>query len=509
MDLRKRIAELIQSRPPLFYLGTQQLRQAREEIAAAAAEIGAELRVYSTGASTLTVGDKTKDTDPLGVLEDIRKRSGQSFFRTDLVVWVLEYFHLYLREADPLIIGRLRDLVEFGRFLDTVVIVGPPNFSLPPELADIPILRVEPPGYEEIREALPFKMSPEENEKAVRACRGLTAGEIENLAALCLVRYGSLQAKGLEVLRGEWLEARMEESLIFEKPQVDFGHIGGLGPLKRWLTVRGEVFQHPGAAGKAGLSPPRGVLLTGVPGCGKSLMAQALGKEWNLPLLRLEPGRIYASGVGESERRIRTALQNALQSAPCILWIDELEKAFPRTDPRTDGGVSNRILGTLLHFLQERPAPVFLAATANDPTSLPPEFIRKGRWDEVFFIDLPGAGERQEIIGLMLNNHRLDLKPDNQWIDLTEGFSGAEIRQAFEDAGYDAFHHKKPWSSFGLVKAIRETRPLSRLLPEAIDQLTSWGRYHARLANPTGSGFNHRIPKEVLNCHAPRGTQGA
>jgi len=508
MDLRGQLAELIKSRPPLFYLGTHQLRRAREEIVAAAAETGVEVCIYSTGTGSLTAGNKTETTDPLGVLEAIRKRTNQSFFRRDQVVWVLEYFHLLLREADPLVIGRLRDLIEFGRFLDTVVIVGPPNFALPPELADIPILRVGPPGQEEIREALNFKMGPDEKERAVQACRGLKAGEIENLVAMCLVRHGAVQAEALENLRGEWLEARAGEILVFEKPKVDFSLIGGLAPLKRWLMVREEVLQHPEAAGKAGLTPPRGILLTGVPGCGKSLMAQALGEEWGLPLLRLDPGRIYASGLGESEGRIRAALQIAVQSAPCIIWIDELEKAFSRTDPRTDGGVSNRILGALLHFLQERPAPVFLVATANDPSSLPPEFIRKGRWDEVFFIDLPGPEERDEIMGIILQGRSPALKPDKQWIALTEGFSGAEIRQAFEDAGYEAFHTKKPCSSFGLVKAIRETRPLYRLFPEEIDRIRSWGRYHARLANPPGQSSERPIKSRTVRLRPKGGNIG-
>ena len=178
-------------------------------------------------------------------------------------------------------------------------------------------------------------------------------------------------------------------------------------------------------------------------------------------------------------------IQIAVQSAPCILWIDELEKLFPRTDPRTDGGVSHRILGALLHFLQERSAPVFLVATANDPSSLPPEFIRKGRWDEVFFIDLPGREEREEIMGIILQGS--DSTPlETEWIALTEGFSGAEIQQAFEDAGYESFYRGVKLSSLGLLKAIRETRPLSSLMKEKIEAIRTWGLFHARPANRTG-----------------------
>jgi hypothetical protein len=402
------------------------------------------------------------------------------------VVWVLHYFHLFLHPPDPLILGRLRGIIEFSRFTDTVIMVGGADFNLPDELADIPVLRSQRPDRRELGEIFDFGLPPEEKEKAILACSGMSPREIEHLIALALVRFGKIDHRGLEELRAEWLESRSGEVLIVEHPRGDFNQIGGLKPLKNWLSVRGRVFCNPRAASEAGLTSPKGVLLTGVPGCGKSLLVQCLAKEWGLPLFRLDPSRIYRSGVGESERRIQQALTTVIQYAPCLLWIDELEKIFPRTDSRTDGGVSHRILGAFLHFLQDRSAPVFLAATANDPTALPPKFVRKGRWDEIFFIDLPCREEREEIFKILLEGRRLDLPLETEWIESTDGFSGAEIHQAFEDAGYESFYRGVKLSSLGLLKAIRETRPLSCLMKEKIEAMRTWGLFHARPANRTG-----------------------
>jgi SpoVK/Ycf46/Vps4 family AAA+-type ATPase len=263
-----------------------------------------------------------------------------------------------------------------------------------------------------------------------------------------------------------------------------FADVADLAGLKAWLAKRTQFITSRDRAEQFGLSFPKGVLLVGVPGCGKSLCAKAVAVEWQLPLLRLDPGRLYNKYMGESEKNFRRAMDTAERLAPCVLFIDELEKAFA-SGGSEDGGVSQRVLGTFLSWMQERKADVFTVATANDVTRLPPEFLRKGRFDEVFFVDLPNDEARLAILAIHLKKRaqevgRFDMPA---LVRATAGFSGAEIEQAIVSALYTVFAATGGLTSESLLAEIATTRPLSRTLAERVSALRDWARGRTVSAN--------------------------
>jgi SpoVK/Ycf46/Vps4 family AAA+-type ATPase len=256
---------------------------------------------------------------------------------------------------------------------------------------------------------------------------------------------------------------------------VRLGDIGGLTRLKRWLAAREPALRD--GAEKHGLQAPRGVLLLGVQGAGKSLAAKAIATAWGRPILRLDAGALYDRYVGESEARLREALRQAEAMAPVVLWIDEIEKAFASAaSTSSDGGLSRRMFGCLLTWMQEHRAPVFLAATANDIEALPPELLRKGRFDEIFFVDLPCAQARQEIVAIHLrrrgkNPADFDLAA---LADVAEGFSGAEIEQAIASSITEAFAAGTVFGTSAVETAMRSSPPLSVTMREKITALRQW-----------------------------------
>jgi SpoVK/Ycf46/Vps4 family AAA+-type ATPase len=252
--------------------------------------------------------------------------------------------------------------------------------------------------------------------------------------------------------------------------------VAGLAGLKGWLAKRRAIVADPMRASEFGLSFPKGVLLLGVPGCGKSLCAKAVAHEWGLPLLKLDPANLYDKYVGDSEKNFKRAMQTAERLAPIVLWIDELEKAFAGGSGDEDGGVSRRVFGAFLSWLQERRGDVFVVATSNDVAKLPPEFIRKGRFDEVFFVDLPKPEPRREIFSIHLRKRKQDPERfDTEALAAaTEGFSGAEMEQAVIGGLYTAFACNAPLTTEMLLHEVSATRPLSRTMRERLEDLRSW-----------------------------------
>jgi SpoVK/Ycf46/Vps4 family AAA+-type ATPase len=260
--------------------------------------------------------------------------------------------------------------------------------------------------------------------------------------------------------------------------------VADLTGLKAWLAKRTLFITSPEKAGQFGLSFPKGLLLVGVPGCGKSLCAKAVAMEWKLPLLKLDTSRLYNKYIGESEKNFRRAMDAAERLAPCVLFIDELEKAFAGGGSE-DGGVSQRVLGTFLAWMQERKADVFTVATANDVTRLPPEFLRKGRFDEVFFVDLPDAEARKAILAVHLKKRSQDVAAFDldALVAVTDGFSGAEIEQAVVAALYTAFAGNRTLTSDLLLAEIASTQPLSRTMAERVDAIREWAAGRTVSAN--------------------------
>jgi AAA+ superfamily predicted ATPase len=307
--------------------------------------------------------------------------------------------------------------------------------------------------------------------------RGLTLTEARRVLTQAMVSDGSLGARTLERV-GEAKQKLVADSGVLEYFPADdtLEGVAGLENLKRWLTSRAAAFKQGMRAAEFGLSPPRGLLLLGVQGCGKSLCAKAVARAWSLPLLRLDPARLYNKYVGETERNLRSAIELAERLAPLVLWIDEIEKTFATSD--NDGGASQRLLGTFLTWLQEKQPSVFVIATANDVTALPPELLRKGRFDEIFFVDLPDGDAREQILRVHLAKRGRD--PNDYDLAtlaaLAEGYSGAELEQAIVAALYAAFEQGVELGTDHIARGLQATYPLSVTMREPVEALRAWAQ---------------------------------
>ena len=322
-------------------------------------------------------------------------------------------------------------------------------------------------------------------EQLIKAAQGLTLSEAENAFAKAIANDGVLDKDDIRLVLEEKRQVVRKSGLLeFVNVEEDLRHVGGMGDLKRWLDNRSTAFGE--AARGFGLPAPKGVLLLGVQGCGKSLTAKAIANQWALPLLRLDLGRIFSSFIGSSEENLRRAINVAESVAPTVLWLDEIEKGLSgSTGQVTDSGVSARVFGTLLTWLQEKTAPVFVVATCNRIDVLPPELLRKGRFDELFFIDLPSTAERREIFRIHLTQRRRDpLAFDLDALAVAaEGFSGSEIEQSIIAGLYSAFAENGQLSQAHLVRALGETFPISATMAEEITELREWAKRRTRPAS--------------------------
>ena len=328
-------------------------------------------------------------------------------------------------------------------------------------------------------------VTPAERAQLVNHLSGLTLMEAEKILTKAIVEDDCLGVDDIQhVIDAKRKVVEREGLLEYYPAETKMESIADLASLKAWLAKRRAVVHEPDRAEQFGLTFPRGVLLLGVPGCGKSLAAKAVASEWRLPLLKLDPSNLYNKYVGESEGNFKRAMKAAERMAPVVLWIDELEKAFA-SGSGEDGGVSQRILGTFLSWMQDRRGDVFVVATANDIQSLPPEFLRKGRFDEIFFVDLPDGVTRSEVfrIHLLARGHDPD---DFDLLKLAEesaGFSGSEIEEAVVSALYTAFSADSALTTEGIHREIAITRPLSVTMSERISDMRSWAEGRAVRAN--------------------------
>ena len=327
-------------------------------------------------------------------------------------------------------------------------------------------------------------LSREETTHLLKHLSGLTLMEAEKILTKAIIEDGALTAEDIEhVIEAKRRVVEREGLLEYYPADKSMANIADLVTLKGWLAKRRAVVKEPERAEQFGLTFPRGILLLGVPGCGKSLSAKAVAAEWALPLLKLDPSNLYNKFVGESESNFKRAMRAAERMSPVVLWIDELEKAF--ASGGEDGGVSQRILGSFLSWMQERRGDVFVVATANDIQSLPPEFLRKGRFDEIFFVDLPEREIREEIFQIHLDSRG----HDSRGFDLvtlaaqTEGFSGSEIEEVVVSALYTAFSNETALDTAAISKEIEATRPLSVTMAEKIQAMRDWAKGRAVRAN--------------------------
>ena len=321
------------------------------------------------------------------------------------------------------------------------------------------------------------ELTAQDRTRLVQNLQGLTLVEAEKIVTRQIVEDGHLRARDIEGVIAAKRQAIQQDGLLEYYPaEFGFDQVAGLKGLKTWLVKRRSVVTDPQRAVDFGLRFPKGILLLGVPGCGKSMCAKAVAAEWGLPLLKLDPANLYDKYIGDSEKNFKRALQIAERMAPVILWIDELEKAFAQGGDETDGGVSRRVFGSFLAWLQERRGDVFVVATSNDVSRLPPEFIRKGRFDEVFFVDLPVPKVRESIFDIHLTRRRQQpAKFDLAKLSAaTDGFSGAEIEESVVAGLFTAFSANQPLSTETLLAEIENTRPLALTMTEKIGELRAW-----------------------------------
>ncbi len=404
-------------------------------------------------------------------------------------VYVLLDFHPYV--GNPVHVRMLKDIAQgYEQVARTLVLVSH-EITLPDELEHLAAhLRLALPTRSERhaivtrvarewasdRPGKPAQIDPEALERLVDNLNGLSATDSERLARHAIFDDGALTMSDIPaVLAAKYRLLNRDGTLYYEPDTAKFVDIGGMANLRRWITSRLPAFD--GTA--PGLDPPKGVLLLGVQGCGKSLAARAAAGIFGVPLLRLDFGTLYSKWHGESEKNLRESLAAAEALAPCVLWVDEIEKSLA-TDSG-DSGVSRRVLGTFLTWLAERRSRIFVVATANDISALPPELVRKGRFDEIFFVDLPNRAARVDILAIHARKRNVKLTPREleTLADLSEGFSGAELEQVIVATLYAAHAAGTPVSAALIAQEMRATRPLSVTMAEQVRALRAWARERA------------------------------
>jgi SpoVK/Ycf46/Vps4 family AAA+-type ATPase len=439
------------------------------------------------------MGEGAKGTkDPIIALKEITKNSGEP------TIYVLKDFHPFMEEAA--VVRGLRDLANTLRSTYSTLILLSPKLVVPPELEkEMTVVDFPLPERDDLQgffdqlakdlagnSALSFDNTEETRQRLVDAAIGLTMNEVENVFAKILVQRGRLTVNEVpEVYQEKRQIIRKSGILEYIDPEESIESVGGLTLLKDWLRKRRRAF-HPKARW-FGLPIPKGVMFLGVQGCGKSLCAKAVSRFWQMPLLRLDMGQLFGSLVGASEENVRRAIRIAESVAPVILWIDEIDKGFAglASSSYSDAGTTSRVFGALLTWFQEKRSPVFVIATANNVEILPPELLRQGRFDEIFFVDLPSIEERRDIFRIHLALRRRN--PARFGLDelarASEGYSGAEIEQSIVSALYDAFDRSQDVDQEMIVHALASTRPLSVLMSEEINRRRTWAKGRARPAS--------------------------
>jgi SpoVK/Ycf46/Vps4 family AAA+-type ATPase len=492
----KEIDIFIRARYPLIYLVSWEEARILESLKEMAQERKKKLFLWS-----ITRGIFLFDDDPSKINESTRDPlNALSYIEkcTDPALFVLLDFHSFLN--DQTVIRKLRDLVNnLKNTYETLLIISP-VLTVPVELEkEFVIIDYELPGFEEISELLEgiievisasqdvvVDLNPETKEKLIKAAMGLTRSEAENAFARAIVIDKKLDKDDIDKVLDEKKQAiKKSRFLEYFEAKEDFANVGGLDSLKDWLSKRGVAFTQK--AIEFGLPQPKGILLIGVQGCGKSLTAKAVANLWKLPLLRLDIGAVFSGIVGSSEENMRRAIKAAETLSPIILWIDEIEKGLSGVQSSTfsDAGTSARVFSTFLTWLQEKTAAVFVIATANNIQMLPPELLRKGRFDEIFFVDLPSLEERKEIFSIHIKKKKRDpAKFDLEILAAqASGYSGAEIEQTVIASLYDAFLENRDINTSDILKNIKVSIPLSVTMKEGIEQVRTWAKDRARCAS--------------------------
>jgi ATP-dependent 26S proteasome regulatory subunit len=497
----------IQANYPILYIVSPEETRFMEELERICGRNRRRLwsHTISTGLGRLPVAQKNEPwrskeagdvdsrlKDPVALLEHLKQS------HPDEGIFLLMDFQAFMR--DPLVQRLLKDVARHFKANRNSIVILSPVRDLPRSLEhEIDLLDFALPSGPDLASTLEsvfstlkhrsiqVELSAAERERLVIAGRGLVMDEFENCLARAVVKSkGRVDATMIdEIVASKKQIIKKTGILEFFDTTETMDQVGGLENLKSWLSKRQQAFTEK--ARSYGLPHPKGILLLGIQGCGKSLTAKACAAQWKFPLLRLDTGKLFSERVGGSEEKTRRAIRTAEALAPCILWIDEIEKSMAGvgSSSNSDAGTAARVFASLATWLQEKTAPVFVFATANTVTSLPPELIRKGRWDEIFFLDLPGLGERQTIFSIHLAKRNRNPQDFDTALlaEKCDGFSGAEIEQAVIDAMYEAFDENRQLTTADILQSIRKTIALSVTMAENIQALRNWALTRARPAS--------------------------
>jgi hypothetical protein len=501
MKLAQEIETLIRARYPILYIVTGEETRVEAMLTEIARNRLKKLYEwsYTTGlvpAGTSIQAQKHRNAatrDPLVALDQV-------IDQVEPAIFVFRDFHPFLTKSNFAVIRKLKEIaLHLKNSYKTIVLVSPIQ-EIPPELdKEITVLSFPLPDRAELGDLLDrivddvkqfrqvvIDLDAAARDRLLSAALGLTLNEAENVFAKIIVKDERLGGDDVNEVFAEKQQIIRKSGLLeYCATDESFNQVGGLGILKDWLDKRSIAFSRE--ARDFGLPPPKGILLLGVQGCGKSLCAKAVSSLWQLPLLRFDMGRMFGSLVGSSEENVRKAIAVAESVAPAILWVDEIDKAFAGSQGSgsTDGGTTARVFGTFLTWLSEKTAPVFVVATANDISQLPPELMRKGRLDEIFFVDLPAEEERAGIFAIHLERRGRPAAGFRlpELVAASKEFSGAEIEQAIISALYDAFSEGRPLATEHILEALSQTVPLSKTMDEQLARLRTWAEGRARHAS--------------------------
>jgi SpoVK/Ycf46/Vps4 family AAA+-type ATPase len=490
--MQEELNVLIQAQYPLIYLVTSEEERAEQAIATISqGKPARRFFIWTVTHGIVEYGQPRNVTQhntvsPEAAIEWVTRQREPGLF-------VFKDLHPFV--DSPAVTRWLRDAIASFKGTQKSIILMSPVQQIPIELEkEVAVLDFAMPNMSELNQVLSnqlevnrtHKITTDAREKLLKAALGLTRDEAEKVYRKAQVTAGRLTEEEVGVVLSEKKQLiRRNGILEYIEEDETLDSVGGLEELKHWLKQRSDAFTE--RAREYGLPQPKGMLILGVPGCGKSLIAKTTSRLWGLPLLRLDMGRVYdGSMVGRSEANLRNALKTAESISPAILFIDEIDKAFAGStgSADSDGGTSSRIFGSFLTWMQEKASPVFVMATANRVEKLPGEFLRKGRFDEIFFVDLPTAEERREIFKIHLGKRRREIARFDleQLANVCDGYSGAEIEQALIAAMYEAFAQDREFSQLDIIAAIKSTLPLSKTMTEQVTALRDWARQRARPA---------------------------
>jgi len=525
-NFEKELCDLLRARFPFIHITTyeeERIINELQRIVSTKDLIHTPRNVY-----VWKLSEGFRDQDGI-IQEDTLEKTGALKFIRDndeSSIFIILDFHVFCEKVggsiDNTIIRLLKDLMPNLKqsYNPRNVIFISPVFTVPDDLKkDITVMDFELPSEDEIGEVLDemiesnsggnlkINLNDKEKESLKKAAVGLTLQEAENAFARAMVNDGCLDASDVDLIIKEKSQVIKKNDLLeYIDSNVNINDVGGLENLKNWLVKRDKSWLS--SAKKYGLPAPKGVLLTGVPGCGKSLVAKSISSMWHLPLLRFDVSKVFNMYVGNSESNMREAIKTAEAIAPCILWIDEIEKGFSGLGTGGDSGTSSRIFGTFLSWMQEKTKPVFVVATANNISTLPSEMMRKGRFDEIFFIDLPTFNERKQIFKVhltsrlkdesVIGNFVIDDNCLNHLASLTEGFGGAEIEQIVIMGLFDAFAEDRSITMLDFENSINNTVPLSITQAEQIRSIREWADIRAVAATAQEDRKNYKNKEDNM-----------